>query len=193
MPSPTTVEQLLELIRRSGLVDPPKLEEYARQRRAAGALPASPQALADALIRDGLLTPFQAEQLLAGKSRHFILAGKYKVLRPLGAGAMGQVFLCEHAVMRRLVAVKLLPRSLASDSASVERFHREARAVARLHHRNIVAAHDADRDGDRHFLVMEYVDGQTLDRLVQQVGSLPAADACDFVRQAALGLQHAHE
>jgi serine/threonine protein kinase len=193
MPPPTTAEQLLEQVSKSGLLDPPRLEEYAREQRAAGVLPPTPQGLADALVRDGLLTRFQAEQLLAGRSRNFILSGKYKVLRPLGAGAMGQVFLCEHAVMRRLVAVKLLPSGLASDPAAVERFHREARAVARLHHPNIITAHDADRDGNRHFLVMEYIDGHTLDQLVRQVGPLPAARAAHYIRQAALGLQHAHE
>jgi hypothetical protein len=192
MPPPTTAEQLLELVSRSGLLAPLQLQKYARH-RAAGALPANPQGLADALVRDGLLTRFQAEQLLTGRSRNFILSGKYKVLRPLGAGGMGQVFLCEHTLMRRLVAVKLLPSGLAGDAAAVERFHREARAVARLHHPNIVTAHDADRDGDRHFLVMEYVDGPTLDQLVKQDGPLPAARACHYIRQAALGLQHAHE
>src|SRR5262245_57554492 len=193
MPPPTTAEQFLDQVGKSGLLDPPRLEEYARQQRAAGALPPTPQGLADALVRDGLLTRFQAEQLLAGRSRNFILSGKYKVLRPLGAGAMGQVFLCEHAVMGRLVAVKLLPSGRAGDPAAVERFHREARAVARLHHPNIVTAHDADRDGNRHFLVMEYVDGHTLDQLVKQTDPLPAARAADYIRQAALGLQHAHE
>src|SRR5262249_24927197 len=91
------------------------------------------------------------------------------------------------------VAVKLLPSSLAGDPAAVERFQREARAVARLHHPNIVTAHDADRDGNRHFLVMEYIDGHTLDRLVKQTGHLPVSLATHFIRQAALGLQHAYE
>src|SRR5262249_16900543 len=103
------------------------------------------------------------------------------------------VFLCEHTVMRRRVAVKLLSPGHTGDPAAVARFHREARAVARLHHPNIVTAHDVDRDGNLHFLVMEYIDGPTLDQLVRQHGPLPWAQAADYVRQAALGLQHAHE
>ena len=147
MSPPETAEQLLELVRKSGLLDPPRLEQCARHRRPAGAA-ATAAELADALVRDGLLTPFQVERLLSGHYRNFVLSGKYKVLRPLGAGGMGQVFLCEHAVMRRQVAVKLLSPALTGDRAAVERFRREARAVAQLHHPNIVTAHDADQDGN---------------------------------------------
>jgi tRNA A-37 threonylcarbamoyl transferase component Bud32 len=193
MSPPTTAEQLLELLNKSGLLDPQRLEQYARERRAAGTLSAAAHVLADALVGDGLLTRFQAKQLLCGRYRNFVLSGKYKILQPLGAGGMGQVFLCEHAVMRRRVAVKLLPSAKAEDPSAVERFHREVRAVARLRHPNIVTAHDADRDGNLHFLVMEYIDGLTLNRLVKEVGPLPPAQAADYVRQAALGLQHAHE
>jgi serine/threonine protein kinase len=191
MATPATAEQLLELVSKSGLVDPPRLQEYARRR--AGAAPATPAELADALVREGLLTHFQADQLLGGHFRNFTLSGKYKVLWPLGSGGMGQVFLCEHAVMRRRVAVKLLPPGQTGDAAAVERFHREARAVARLHHPNIVTAHDADRDGNLHFLVMAYIEGPNLREVVKQHGPLPWAQAADYVRQAALGLQHAHE
>jgi serine/threonine protein kinase len=190
---PATADQLLELLRKSGLLEPARLEEYLGVRPCAGAPPATPRGLADALVRDRLLTSFQADQLLRGRWRQFILAGKYKILRPLGAGAMGQVFLCEHVVMRRRVAVKLLPAALASDPAAVRRFHREARAVARLGHPNVVGAHDVDRDGKLHFLVMEYVEGTDLAKLVKRQGPLPVARAADYARQAALGLQHAHE
>src|SRR5262249_3247528 len=77
--------------------------------------------------------------------------------------------------------------------AFVERFRREVRAAARLSHPNIVTAHDADQAGDTHFLVMEYVAGTSLDRELRRRGPFPVAEACDLIRQAALGLQHAHE
>ena len=75
----------------------------------------------------------------------------------------------------------------------VERFRQEVQAAARLAHPNIVTAYDADQEGDVHFLVMEFVEGTTLDRLVQEQGPLPVADACAYIMQAAQGLQHAFE
>jgi serine/threonine protein kinase len=148
--------------------------------------------LAENLVRDGLLTPFQAERLLCGKWRNFILSGKYKVLKPLGWGGMADVCLCEHLVMRRRVAVKVLP-SRSSDPVALERFRREARAVARLRHPNIVAAYDIDHDGELHFLVMEYIDGRNLRTFINQRGRIDPLWAAHYIRQAALGLQHAHE
>jgi serine/threonine protein kinase len=187
-----TAEQLIELIKKSGLVAAAELDEHLRRRRAA-ALTLTPVELADALVRDDVLTLFQARQLLQGRHKNFVLSGKYKILQPLGAGGMGQVFLCEHAVMHRQVAIKMLPPAQASDPAAVARFHREVRAVARLAHPNIVTAHDADRDGSHFFLVMEYIDGQTLHHLVKRGGAVPPHEAAHYTRQAALGLQHAHE
>jgi serine/threonine protein kinase len=89
--------------------------------------------------------------------------------------------------------VKVINRQYTANTAAVERFRREVRAAARLAHPNIVTAHDAEHAGDTLFLVTEYVEGQTLSRLVRECGPLPIAKACDYIRQAALGLQHAHE
>lgn len=119
--------------------------------------------------------------------------GRYRILGELGAGAMGCVFRAMHPVMERVVALKVMSRKLLGDPAAVARFHREVKAISRLHHPNIVAAHDADVAGDLHFLVMEYVDGIDLARLAQRRGPLPYTLAANYIRQAALGLQHAHE
>jgi serine/threonine protein kinase len=119
--------------------------------------------------------------------------GQYQLLECLGAGGMGQVFKACHALMNRTVALKVLRGQDLDHPDAVRRFHQEIRALARLSHPNIVAALDADQEGDTHFLVMEYVDGVDLAHLVRQNGPLPVAEACDCVRQAALGLQHAHE
>src|SRR5579884_4307273 len=127
MPAPATVEELLQLLGKSGLLDPSALRDYVG---VNGRGPAGPRELADALVHDGLLTRFQAEQLLLGRWRNFILSGKYKVLDCLGTGGMGSVFLCEHTVMRRRVALKVLPASRAQDPNALERFRREARAIA---------------------------------------------------------------
>jgi eukaryotic-like serine/threonine-protein kinase len=192
MPSPTTIDEFLELVRKSGVVDEKKLTTYIDKVRAAQTLPGTPATLAGLLVRDGLLTHFQAEQFLQGKWRRFTL-GKYKVLERLGAGGMGTVYLCEHKLMRRRVAVKVLPEQKARDSSSLERFYREARAVAALDHPNIVRAYDIDQDDKLHFLVMEHVDGSSLQDIVKKTGPMDVLRACHYIRQAALGLQHAHD
>src|SRR5262249_5628293 len=110
-----------------------------------------------------------------------------------GSGGMGRVYKAEHRLMERLVALKVINRNLTDNAAAVERFRREVKTAAKLSHPNIVTAFDAEQVGDWHFLVMEYVEGHSLDRIVQARGRLPIADACDYMRQAALGLQHAWE
>jgi serine/threonine protein kinase len=118
---------------------------------------------------------------------------RYHVHELLGAGGMGLVYRATHRLMQRTVALKVIHRRLSERPAFVEHFRREVQAVARLAHPNIVTAYDADQAGDVHFLVMEHVAGITLDRLVARDGPLRIETACDMVRQAALGLQHAHE
>lgn len=119
--------------------------------------------------------------------------GRYRILSKLGSGGMGCVFKALHPVMDREVALKVISSRLLASREAVARFQREVRAVARLHHSNIVEAHDADSAGDVQFLVMEFVDGSDLAHLVRRDGALPADRAADYVRQAALALQHAFE
>lgn len=187
-----TADHFLELVRKSELVDAERLRAYVEQVRATGALPADAGRLAGLMVRDAILTRFQAEQLLAGRWRGFFL-GKYKILEKLGSGGMGTVYLAEHRLMHRRVALKVLPKSRAADPAARERFYREAKAVAALDHPNIVRAYDVDQAGEIHFLVMEYVDGPSLQHIVKVSGPLPVARAAHYIRQAACGLQHAHE
>lgn len=118
---------------------------------------------------------------------------KYRILEPIGKGGMGTVFKAEHRVMHRIVAVKVIHSRLLANSEAVERFRREVRIAAQLKHPNVVVSHDADQAENIHFLVMEFVDGQSLDAIVAQSGPATVEQACDWVRQAALGLQHAHE
>jgi serine/threonine protein kinase len=192
MPSPTTIEEFLDLVRKSGVLEERRLDAHVEKLRGEGALPADPTQLAGVLVRDGLLTHFQAEQFLMGKWRRFTI-GKYKVLERLGAGGMGSVYLCEHKIMRRRVAVKVLPTAKAEDASSLERFYREAKAIAALDHPNIVRAYDIDQDDKLHFLVMEHVDGSSLQDIVKKAGPMDVLRATHYIRQAALGLQHAHE
>jgi WD40 repeat protein len=118
---------------------------------------------------------------------------RYEVLELLGVGGMGAVWLAEHKVMGRRVALKFLRPEFLARPGAAERFHREVKAAATLSHLNIVAAHDAERAGDAHFLVMEFVRGETLAQRVHCQGPLPIAEACRAVQDAARGLGHAHE
>ena len=192
MALPSTVDAFLEVVVKSGVLEKDVLDPYIQQMRAAGNLPDRPKKLAAVLVRDGLLTLFQVGQFLQGKWRGFSISGKYKLLDHLGAGGMGNVFLCEHKSMRRRVAIKVLPIAQAKDPAALERFYREARAVAALDHPNIVRAHDIDHDGSYHFLVLEYVEGASLQEIVKRGGPMDVTRTAHYVRQAALGLHHAH-
>ncbi len=118
---------------------------------------------------------------------------RYRILGMVGSGGMGTVFKAEHRLMERLVALKVLHRGLTNRPTAIDRFRQEVKAAARLSHPNIVVAFDADEAGGDHFLIMEFVEGESLDRLVASRGHLPVEQACELVRQAATGLQYAFE
>ena len=119
--------------------------------------------------------------------------GEYRLLERVAQGGMGIVYRAVHTEMERVVAIKVLPRSRTEDDHAIARFRREIRAVARLNHPNIVQAYDARETTDGRILVMEFIEGLDLSELVRRCGALPIADACELVRQAAVGLHYAHE
>src|SRR3954469_2562583 len=189
MAPPLTAADFRALVERSGLLSAAQLDPYYTD-------PADPDAAPDRLVQDRLLTPFQARQLKKGRADGFFLTDKYKLLDLVGSGGMGKVYLCEHLILHRLVAVKLLqpPSESGSESArSFERFYREARAVAALSDPNIIRVFDVDRVGPTPFMAIEYADGTNLHDVVRDHGPLDPTRAAEYVRQAALGLQHAHE
>jgi serine/threonine protein kinase len=143
------------------------------------------------LYEQGLLTDFQAEQVASGHVKSLILGG-YTILDRIGAGGMGEVFKAEHRRMSRIVAIKTLSPAVTQDAETTARFEREARLAAKLLHNNIVTAFDADQFNGVRFLVMEYVEGQDLAALAEQIGPLPPAVALNYVLQAARGLECAH-
>lgn len=118
--------------------------------------------------------------------------GPYRLVRLIGRGGMGSVYEAVHERLGRKVALKVLPQLAARDVRYLERFQREARTVGRLDHHNVVKATDAGEAGGVPYLAMELVDGVDAARLVRAVGSLPLSDAAELVRQAAVGLAHAH-
>jgi serine/threonine protein kinase len=117
----------------------------------------------------------------------------YEVIRKLGGGGMGVVYLVHNRLMGRDEVLKVISPQFIERPGALDRFHREIRAVARLRHPNIVSAYTAFRSGASMVFAMEYVEGLDLARMVKALGPMPVSHACSFARQAALGLQHAHE
>ncbi len=192
MPAPTTIPDLIDRLRRSGLIPTDRLDGFLAGLQSSGHTPATPVALLARMVEAGMITQFHADRLAAGKYKGFQL-GSYLILDQLGAGGMGQVYLAEHTAMRRLVALKVLPVFSSEDMVARERFFREARAAATLDHPNIVRVFDLCQEGRLLYLVMEYVEGISLQSLVSRRGPLAVSAACHYARQVAFGLQHAHD
>ncbi len=150
------------------------------------------EAISQFLIEQEVLTDFQAKSLLTGKHKGLKI-GPYLILKKIGAGGMGVVYLAEHQKMHRKVALKVLPEDRIHDKLALERFYREARSVAELDHPNIVKAHDVNEDAGIHYLVMEYINGITLHRYLEKKGTMPWKMAANVLQQVCRGLQHAHE
>lgn len=188
------IDKFLTVLKQSGLIEESIVERLWEEfQKKSSEL--TPEAFAEVLVETGRITNWHATKLLKGKHKGFFL-GKYKLLRLLGRGGMSSVYLAEHLTMKRQCAVKVLPYKLVSDSSYLPRFYREAQAVAALDHPNIVRAYDVDHQTDGtmeiHFLVMEYVTGYNFFELVKGQGRLSARTAAEYIRQGALGLQHAH-
>ena len=193
MAAPANPAEFLAVLRKSALVADDRLEAELGLYRSARTPTQSVDQLANALIRSGLLTRFQAKQIKIGRYKRFEIAGKYRLMELLGVGGMGAVYLCEHIFMKRLVALKVLPVDKLQDQAALLRFYREARAVAALDHPNIVRAYDIDKFDQLHFLVMEYVDGTSIQEIVARNGPFAPDRAAHYAAQSALGLHHAHD
>ncbi len=119
--------------------------------------------------------------------------GGYEILRLMGQGATGEVYLARHLALDEHVALKLLSEDMAKDPQLVARFTREAFAAAQLNHPNVVQVQDIGAEGPRHFFTMELVEGQTLADIGKQVGRLDPTTAAGYILQAARGLKVAHE
>ena len=187
-------EQFIEVVKRSNLVEEEALAAgIGRVKKAAGGkLPGDAMVIAERLLVEGLLTAWQIEKLITGKYKGFFL-GKFKLLGHIGSGGMSSVYLAQHTKMGDLRAIKVLPKKRVDDATYLQRFQLEAKAIASLNHEGIVRADDIDNDGDLHYIVMEYVDGDDLQEIVKRRGPVPFEKAADYIAQAARGLQHAHD
>ncbi|MEK6247186.1 MAG: serine/threonine protein kinase, partial [Planctomycetales bacterium] len=193
-----TVEKLIQLVERSKLVDNnEQLVDAVRALKSqnGGLLPSDPNEVAQFLIERGLITQWHTDKLLEGRYKGFFL-GKYKLLGCLGTGGMSSVYLADHVLMQRQVAIKVLPNKRVQETSYLARFRQEAQAAARLDHKNIVRAYDIDVEGEggkgTHYMVMEYVEGLDLAKTVKQHGPLDYELTAMYMAQAAEGLSHAH-
>lgn len=181
-------ETFIANLRKSKLFSSESVDTLA----AAWPCAASPEEMAASLVEAGRLTRFQADSILAGKVKVLVL-GEYVILRQIGKGGLGRVYKAVHRTMNRLVAIKILAASLLETENAKRLFEREVHAAAKLHHPNIVTAYDASTKSGRYYLVMEYVHGPNLEELVTARGPLNTGTASEIIRQASIGLQHAHE
>jgi serine/threonine-protein kinase len=186
MLSPT---ELITFLTRNQFLTPVQGEALAKERSRF----VSSVQLCGELVQKGWLTPYQQAQLLSGNGEKLII-GSYRVQAPLGEGGMGMVFKAIQPKLDRVVALKVIrPQVLAARPEILSRFQREARAIAQLNHPNVVILFDADEANGTHFIAMEYVEGPTLEKMVRTQGPLSIKQACEYMRQAALGLHHAYE
>ncbi len=183
-----TLDQFVTRLQESGIIPADTLEKSLPPHAA----PKDPGELAKQLIKQNLLTKYQAQEVYQGRGKGLVIGG-YTILDKIGAGGMGQVFKAQHRRMDRLVAIKMLPASFTKDASAIARFERETKAAAKLLHSNIVTAFDADQAGGVCFLVMEYVEGIDLAQRVQQQGRLSVDQAVEYILQAARGLEYAHK
>lgn len=192
MAGPRTSAEFLDLLRKSGLASRDKLAAISRNQTLTTA-----QGCAASLVRQGELTPFQAECLSEGFFRGFLI-DRYKVLDILGGGGMGVLYLAEHVEMGERVALKVLGELFKHDPAMRARFAIEARAGSRLNHPNAVSIRALGETDDLYgrvpFIALEFIEGAELQELVMRNRSLPKwPQACDMIQQAAGALHHAHE
>ncbi|MCS7161152.1 MAG: serine/threonine-protein kinase [Gemmatales bacterium] len=182
-------QEFFRQLQQSGLALLPAIHERLRRADTQGLDGLN---LARLLVRERYLTPLQANYLLSGRGEQLRL-GPYALLERLGHGGMSRVYKAQHLATGLVVAVKILDERHAQNPTALARFRREIAALQQLEHPNIVRALDAAEHNGQFYLVLEYVEGIDLLRLIKKVGPLPVHLAAYCVHQAALGLHHAHQ
>jgi serine/threonine-protein kinase len=184
-----SIETLLTILQRMQVLTAEEVQEVARELRPHFT---DPHALANYLCEIEWLTAYQVHLLFADRWEELGI-GPYVILDRLGEGGVSEVFKAWDTIRGRTVALKVLHQHLTDQSAAIREFQRELQTVTCLSHPNIIKTFDAHQVGPLHYFAMEFVEGLDLDRYVRQSGPLPIEQACDYVRQVAQGLQHAHQ
>lgn len=182
---PDSAQKVLHELTAAGLVSADQATDFDVELKTGA------EALLSRLVADGHITAYQSEKFLHGQASD-IYFGDYVVLEKLGQGGMGTVLLAKHRRMDRQVAIKVLPVTALDSEAAVARFYQEVKVAAQLTHPNIVHAYDAGEHHGFHYLVMEYVPGHDLARVLSELGPIPPLLAVDYIHQAAKGLEYAH-
>ena len=190
MAAPLVADSFWKRLAESGLLTAQQVAAFKRDLISRGL--ASETDAASTLVRQGVLTQYQAERLLDGRSRGFFF-DEYKLLDLLGVGGMGWVYQAANTQTGETVALKVLLEQFKHDRGMLARFQQEARAGLRLNHPNIVRTHKLGMAGGSHYMIMDLVKGPSLLEVLLRKKRLPWGQACDFARQAALGLHHAHQ
>jgi serine/threonine protein kinase len=167
-------------------------EQAISARAALTGFKGDANALADKFKSFGSLTSYQIRKIRHGRIVD-LTVGPFVIFEKIGEGGMGKVYKALSKKIGRPVALKVVRSHLMSNKTVLRRYKREASAAAAMDHPNIVTLIDADEAGGRYFLAMEYVEGSDLSRMVKENGPLPYQEAAEYIRQSALGLQHAHE
>src|SRR5207245_1688456 len=191
-PMPASVEEFCNHLARSRLLPPDEIRAL-RQRWRGEAKDASedPERFSRWLVAKQYLTEYQATLIGRGHTDSFFL-NQYKILDRIGRGRMAGVYKAVHQ-LGQVVAIKVLPPSRAKNGQILARFQREARLAIRLKHPHVVRAFQVGATKGVHYLVMEYLEGETFEELLSRRIRLPPAEAVRLVHQALLGLQHIHE
>jgi hypothetical protein len=188
-----SVESLCNLLVRSRLLPPSNIRTmHQRWKTEAKDNSGNAQLFGKWLIANKYITEYQCELLFRGKVDNFYL-NDYKILDRLGQGRFAGIYQCVHS-LGQVVAVKVLPPSKVKDAEQFGRFQREARLAVKLKHPNVVRTFQwGVTPNGLHHIVMEYLDGETLEEILQRRKQLPPAEAARVIHQALLGLQHIHE
>jgi serine/threonine protein kinase len=189
MATPTAdVAEYVSLLSKSKLLPQEEVDAVVKRWQDESGSGGSVEAFSKYLVSKRILTPWQAAMVQRGRADGFFLE-RYKILDQIGKGQMGGVYKAVHS-LGQMVALKILPASRAKDPRVLGRFQREARLLTQLDHPNVVRAFQVGDSGGRHFIVMEFLEGETLDDVLQRRKKLPVPEAVRLIRQALDGLQH---